>query len=125
MTATHRATTWLLICAVAFGPISAGCRSMQPVSVQTTPAQPATWSVAAGDHLRLTLVDARTVRLTVKSVTPDAVVAASGVRYPFAGIRAVERRQFSGRRTLLLAVGAVLLVRIVYMAAWVAAMPAI
>lgn len=125
MTSTHRATAWLVISVLALGPASAGCRSMQSLPVQTTASQPAGWGVEPGDHLRLTLVDGRRVRLTVKAVAPDAIVAANDARYPFADVRAVERRQFSGRRTALLAVGGVLIARILYMAAWVASMPAL
>ena len=104
----HRVTTWALVAMLATAPLaSTGCRSMRPVTPETTAAQP-TWNVRPGDDLRLTLVDGRSVTCTVAAVETGVIVAKDGARYPFADIREVERRELSGGKTAVAVGGGVL-----------------
>lgn len=104
----YRVTTWALAVLLATAPVaSTGCRSLRPVTPETTAAQPA-WNVRPGDDLRLTLTDGRAVTCTVAAVESGAIVAKDGARYPFADIRQVERREVSGGKTAALVGGGVL-----------------
>lgn len=102
-----RITTWALVAVLAAAPVaSTGCRSMRPITPATTGAQP-TWNVRPGDDLHLTLTDGRTVTCTVAAVESGAIVTEDGARYPFTEIRDVERREFSGGKTVALIGGGV------------------
>lgn len=104
----HRVTTWALAVLLAAAPVaSTGCRSLRPVTPETTAAQPA-WDVQPGDDLRLTLAGGRRVTCTVAAVENGVIVAKDGARYPFADIREVERREVSGGKTAALVGGGVL-----------------
>ena len=117
----NRAIASLVLCAFISGATSSGCRSMRPVSVRTTGAQPSGWKVSAGDEVQLTLADGQRVRVTVKAASADEVIAADGTRYPFADIRTVERRELSPIRTAALIAGGVLAAVFLYMLAWATA----
>lgn len=96
---SHRATALVMI--VLLVGISTGCRSMRELPAQTAPTQPPTWQVKQGDTIRVTLANGRRVRFKVAAVDNDALVAVNGNRYQLTGVTRVERRQFSGGRTVL------------------------
>lgn len=104
----HRVPAWALAVLLAISPVATtGCRSLRPVTPETTAAQPV-WNVRPGDGLRLTLVDGHAVTCTVAAVEAGVIVAKDGARYPFADIRRVERREVSAGKTAALIGGGVL-----------------
>lgn len=99
--------TWALAVSLAAAPATSGCRSLRPVTPDTTASQPA-WNLRPGDDVRLTLVDGRSVACTVAGVESGVIVAKDGARYPFTDIRAVERREVSAGKTAVAVGGGVL-----------------
>jgi hypothetical protein len=81
-----------------------GCTSMRPVPVVTTPApqSAAARPVGHGDDVRVTLRDGRVVRFTVQAVEPGRLISADGMAYNVTDIVSLERRGFSGVKTVLL-----------------------
>jgi hypothetical protein len=72
---------------------------------RATPPPDAAWRVTVGDSVRLTMRDGRHHDLTIRTVDTGAIVGSDGTRYDQADILAVERRQFSGTKTAVLAGG--------------------
>ena len=81
----------------------AGCTAMKTVKPQTDPSRPRFESVRAGDSVVLQLRDGRRLEITVARLEDEAVVSAEGVRYPHADIAQLQRRSFSGLKTIGLA----------------------
>jgi hypothetical protein len=73
---------------------------MRTVKPATDPSKPRFGPVKAGDTVVLHLHDGRRVEITVARVEGDALVSAEGVRYPHAEIAQLQRRSFSGLKTL-------------------------
>lgn len=83
----------------------AGCTSMHRVPIVAAAEVPAPPPAKPGDNVRVTLRDGTMAEFIVGKVTTDAIVARNGDRYGIADIAILERRQFSGRRTILLILG--------------------
>src|SRR5262245_36908808 len=81
--------------------MAGGCSSMRLLSKPASPPE-AAWPVSVGDHVRLTTVDGRQHDLTVQAIDTNAIVGTEGTRYNVREIQAVERRQFSGKKTAFL-----------------------
>lgn len=88
----------LLIVALAAGAL--GCTSMKTVRPSTDPSNPVFGKVKAGDAVVLYLADGRRLEITVARVDRDALVSAQGVRYERAEIVQLQKRAFSGPKTV-------------------------
>ena len=84
---------------------STGCTQMRVVSQASPPTQPPTWVLKRGDHVRLEMTTGERIRITVRGVQPDSIIATNGTRYNVADVRSIEHRTFSPTRTVVLAVG--------------------
>jgi plastocyanin len=83
----------------------AGCTSLHRVPMVPSAQAPAEVAVKAGDTVRVTLRDGTRTEFIVGKVNADAIVARNGDAYDAANIVTLERRQFSGRKTILLLLG--------------------
>jgi hypothetical protein len=92
-----------LICSlltVALTLSAAGCTAMKTVRPGTDPSKPVFGGVKEGDLVLLHLRDGRRVEITVASMERDAFVSMEGVRYQHAEIAQLQKKSFSGLRTL-------------------------
>ena len=64
-------------------------------------------TVKAGDQVRLVMRDGTIARVTVAEMTPDALVATGGRRYPIADIVRLETRSVAFGRSAGLAAGVI------------------
>ena len=98
-TKLHRwVVTPLLIVAVAVA--SVGCTTMKTARPSTDPAKPVYGNVKTGDTVVLHLIDGRRLEITVARVERDAVVSAEGVRFEHGHIVQLQKRTFSGMKTV-------------------------
>ena len=84
--------------------VISGCTSMHHISRPLEPPG-AHWNVNAGDSVRLTMRDGQRHDVRVQSVDMNAIVTQDGVSYDLREIQAVERREFSPAKTIVLTVG--------------------
>ena len=82
-----------------------GCTQIRVVSPASPPTQPPRWLLKRGDHVRLQMTTGERIRITVRAVEADAIVATEGTRYNWADVQLIEHRAFSPMRTVGLAVG--------------------
>jgi len=65
-----------------------------------------------GDHVRVTLVDGKTITFVVSNVDRDALVATDGRRVPYHDISRLETRHLSIVKTTVLVLGVLFVIRI-------------
>lgn len=95
-----------LACAVMAASIAmSGCTSLHRVPMVPAAQAPSEGAIKPGDTIRITLQDGTRTEVIVGKVTPDTIVARNGDAYATANIVTLERRQFSGRKTVLLLLG--------------------
>lgn len=102
--ATHLAWVRLASVLMAVSLAMAGCTSLHRIPVAPPAQAPIADAVKPGDDIRITLRDGIRAEFIVGAVRPDAIIARNGAAYDVANIVTLERRQFSGRKTLLLLV---------------------
>jgi len=100
---SQRAIACLLACTVAAA--NAGCTSMKTIHPATTPNQPVYGPVKAGDTVIVQTPDGERWRFVVQAIDGNAIVAPEGKRYERADVVRLQRKAFSGPRTIGLVAG--------------------
>lgn len=99
---TRHGATAQLVALVTVSALLAGChiqtRVALPGDSPPTGAVPAA-TVKAGDEVRIVMRDGTLVGATVVTAQPDALIASSGRRYPYAEMATLEIRALSVGRS--------------------------
>ena len=95
-----------LVCVLtALALAATGCTSMRGVPLVRGVAPAPDAGLEAGDEVRITLFSGRRVTVVLAEITEVAIVTRDGTVYPRDQVARVERRQFSGTKTAVLAIG--------------------
>jgi hypothetical protein len=89
---------------VALLPLTA-CTSMKTIHPATSPGAPTYGPLKAGDTVRVQTADGQNKRFIVQQIDGETIIGPEGQRYTRAEVVRLERKSFSGPKTVGLAAG--------------------
>ncbi len=89
---------------VALLPLTA-CTSMKTIHPATGPGAPTYGPLKAGDTVRVQTADGQSKRFIVQQIDGETIIGPEGQRYTRAEVVSLERKSFSGPKTVGLAAG--------------------
>ena len=93
-----------LLLATALLPLTA-CTSMKTIHPAASPGTPTYGPVKAGDTVRVQTADGQRKRFIVEQIDGETIIGREGQRYTRAEVVQLERKSFSGPKTVGLAAG--------------------
>ena len=93
-----------LLLVTALLPLMA-CTSMKTIHPATSPGAPTYGPLKAGDTVRVRTADGQSKRFIVQQIDGETIIGPEGQRYARAEVVRLERKSFSGPKTVGLAAG--------------------
>jgi hypothetical protein len=81
------------------------CTSMKTIHPATSPGAPTYGPLKAGDTVRVQTADGQSKRFIVQQIDGETIIGPEGRRYTRAEVVRLERKSFSGPKTVGLAAG--------------------
>jgi hypothetical protein len=84
---------------------STACTSMKTIHPATSPGAPTYGPLKAGDTVRVQIADGQSKRFIVQQIDGEIIIGPEGQHYTRAEVVRLERKSFSGPKTVGLAAG--------------------